>query len=82
MTGSWPPRLTDDFASVRRDEVGLFFRWATWRYYMLPQFVMQNVWLNGIEKRAKVSDPFISFSLAQNSEAVFSPRNAQMTTTS
>ena len=44
--------MTQDFASTRQVEVGMFFRWATWRYYALPQFVMQNMWLANIEKRA------------------------------
>lgn len=44
--------MTNDFATTRQDEVGIFFRWATWRYYALPQFVLQNIWLANIEKRA------------------------------
>ncbi|PWN53520.1 PLC-like phosphodiesterase [Violaceomyces palustris] len=48
--------MTNDFASTRRDEVGIFFRWATWRYYMLPQLVLQTMWLANIEKRA--GEPF------------------------
>ncbi|KAI3481498.1 hypothetical protein L1887_56045 [Cichorium endivia] len=44
--------MTQDFASTRQLEVGMFFRWATWRYYTLPQIVMQNIWLANIEKRA------------------------------
>lgn len=44
--------MTQDFASTRQVEVGMFFRWATWRYYALPQFVLQSVWLANIEKRA------------------------------
>ncbi|PWZ03047.1 PLC-like phosphodiesterase [Testicularia cyperi] len=44
--------MVNDFASTRQDEVGLFFRWATWRYYQLPQFVLQTVWLANIAKRA------------------------------
>ncbi|CDR99563.1 hypothetical protein [Sporisorium scitamineum] len=44
--------MMTDFATTRQDEVGTFFRWATWRYYALPQFVLQNTWLANIEKRA------------------------------
>ena len=44
--------MTLDFASTRQVEVGMFFRWATWRYYALPQYVLQSMWLANIEKRA------------------------------
>lgn len=44
--------MTQDFASTRQVEVGMFFRWATWRYYALPQFVLQTMWLANIERRA------------------------------
>ncbi|TKY90037.1 hypothetical protein EX895_000035 [Sporisorium graminicola] len=44
--------MKTDFATTRQDEVGMFFRWATWRYYALPQFVLQTNWLANIERRA------------------------------
>lgn len=44
--------MTQDFASTRQGEVGMFFRWATWRYYTLPQYVLQNRVLASIERRA------------------------------
>jgi len=44
--------MTQDFSSTRQLEVGMFFRWATWRYYTLPQFVLQSMWLANIEKSA------------------------------
>ncbi len=44
--------MTSDFATTRQGEVGMFFRWATWRYYSLPQYVLQNMWMANIEKRA------------------------------
>lgn len=47
--------MTNDFATTRQEQVGLFFRWATWRYYMLPQFVLQTLWMANIEKRAGCS---------------------------
>ncbi|EPQ31904.1 uncharacterized protein PFL1_00103 [Pseudozyma flocculosa PF-1] len=47
--------MTDDFATTRQEEVGIFFRWATWRYWTLPQFVIQTLWKANIEKRAGCS---------------------------
>ncbi|KAN0066156.1 hypothetical protein ACQY0O_000250 [Thecaphora frezii] len=50
--------MTDDFAATRQEEVGIFFRWATWRYWQLPQFVLQTMWKANIEKRAGCSFNF------------------------
>lgn len=47
--------MVDDYATTRSERVGYFFRWATWRYYMLPQFLIQAVWISELEKRAGVS---------------------------
>lgn len=44
--------MTNDYASTRSEEVGFFFRWASWRYWMLPQFVIQSMWIANLEKRA------------------------------
>ncbi|KDN46807.1 PLC-like phosphodiesterase [Tilletiaria anomala UBC 951] len=44
--------MAKDFAATRKDQVGLFFRWASWRYWMLPQFVIQTMWVANLEKRA------------------------------
>ncbi|PWN41500.1 PLC-like phosphodiesterase [Ceraceosorus guamensis] len=41
-----------DFALTRSEEVGFFFRWASWRYWMLPQFVIQSMWIANLQTRA------------------------------
>jgi phosphatidylglycerol phospholipase C len=44
--------MQDDFVGARSEQVGIFFRWATWRYYMLPQMLIQAIWISELEKRA------------------------------
>ncbi|CAO1638899.1 unnamed protein product [Sympodiomycopsis kandeliae] len=47
--------MTDNFATCRRNEVGLFFRWASWRYWAAAQWVIQANWLSQLEKRAGIT---------------------------
>lgn len=47
--------MTDDFAEYRRNEVGVFFRWASWRYWSAAQWVIQANWLASLEKRAGIT---------------------------
>ena len=44
--------MAKDFAGTRRGQVGVFFRWADWRYWTLPQYVISSMWLSALEKRA------------------------------
>ncbi|KAK0564211.1 hypothetical protein OC861_004411 [Tilletia horrida] len=41
-----------DFGKTRSDSVGFFFSWAHWRYYTLPQFLLQSKWCADVERRA------------------------------
>ena len=47
--------MTADFPGYRRNEVGLFFRWSTLKYYTLHQWLIQSVWIGQLEKRAGVT---------------------------
>lgn len=47
--------MTSDYASTRSERVGVFFRWATWRYWVVPQFLIQAVWIGELEKRAGIT---------------------------
>lgn len=47
--------MQDDFASVRSEQVGFFFRWASWQYWMLPQFLIQAMWISELERRAGIT---------------------------
>ncbi|KAK0541559.1 hypothetical protein OC835_000027 [Tilletia horrida] len=47
--------MTDNFPKTRSESVGLFFRWSTWRYYTVPQFVLQSMWCSDVERRAGLS---------------------------
>lgn len=44
--------MAKDFNSTRSDNVGIFFRWATWRYWALAQLILRNMWISQLEKRA------------------------------
>lgn len=46
---------TGDFSAYRRDQVGLFFRWASWRYWSPAQWILTAQWLSQIEKRAGIT---------------------------
>lgn len=48
-------KMASDFPSCRRNEVGRFFRWASWRYYTVPQWLIQGQWIGTLEKRAGVT---------------------------
>ncbi|CAO1614782.1 unnamed protein product [Parajaminaea phylloscopi] len=48
-------KMTEDFPKYRRNEVGRFFRWTSWRYYTVPQWLIQGKWTDKLEKRAGVS---------------------------
>lgn len=45
-------KMNTDFSEYRRNEVGYFFRWASWRYYSLSQWLIQGKWMDQLEKRA------------------------------
>lgn len=47
--------MTADYVTTRSEQVGFFFRWATWRYYTVPQFFIQAWWLAEIERRAGIT---------------------------
>lgn len=47
--------MASDYISTRSEQVGLFFRWASWKYYMFPIFFYQTLWISQIEGRAGVS---------------------------
>ncbi|PWN26510.1 PLC-like phosphodiesterase [Jaminaea rosea] len=47
--------MTADFPQYRRNEVGMFFRWSTLRYYTFHQWCVQSVWIGQLEKRAGVT---------------------------
>lgn len=47
--------MTGDYASTRSNEVGVFFRWASWKYWTPFQWIIQSHWLSSLEKRAGIS---------------------------
>ncbi|PWN90285.1 PLC-like phosphodiesterase [Acaromyces ingoldii] len=47
--------MASDYISTRSEQVGLFFRWASWKYYMFPIFFYQTLWISQIEGRAGIS---------------------------
>lgn len=66
--------MSDDFASTRQTEVGIFFRWASWRYYTLPQYVLQSMWLSNIARRAGA--PFAQLSETEGQAVITNARVA------
>lgn len=44
-----------DYVTTRSEQVGFFFSWGTWRYYMLPQFIIQALWVSELEKKSGIS---------------------------
>ncbi|UZJ51886.1 hypothetical protein CBS101457_001206 [Exobasidium rhododendri] len=44
-----------DYVTTRSEQVGLFFSWGRWQYYMLPQFLIQSLWISELERKSGVS---------------------------
>jgi len=47
--------MQSDYVTTRSEQVGFFFRWGTWRYYMLPQFFIQALWVSELERKSGIS---------------------------
>lgn len=47
--------MLDDYSTTRSEQVGFFFRWATWRYYTVPQLFIQSIWTSELERRAGIT---------------------------
>lgn len=44
--------MSTDFNATYARDVHPFFRWASWQYYGVPQYVLQTIWHADAEKRA------------------------------